>query len=138
MRSQADDVDDCVESAVLSLHKMLTKLLRLLGRKPALIFGTGKLPEGQSKAVQLGDPLAGDKEIVLARVGGRLCAIDSRCPHEPAGRITDGPLFEGRYLVCPLHNYMFDPQTGRAVGGSCGKAKRYAVREVNGNAEIDV
>jgi nitrite reductase/ring-hydroxylating ferredoxin subunit len=117
---------------------MFTKLLRLLGRKPALILGTGKLPEGQSKSVQLGDPLAGDTEIVLARVGGRLCAIDSRCPHEPAGRITDGPLLEGRYLVCPLHNYLFDPTNGRAVGGSCGKAKRYRVREENGDAEIDI
>lgn len=115
---------------------VLSKLLHMFVRKPALIMGTGTLLEGQSKSVQLGDPVAGDKEIVLARVGGRLCAIDSRCPHEPAGRITDGPLLEGRYLVCPLHNYLFDAQTGRAVGGSCGRAKRYTVREVNGDAEI--
>lgn len=115
---------------------MLSKFFGLFGRKPALIQGAGKLAEGQSKRVEFGDPLAGGKEIVLCRVGGVLRALDRRCPHEAGGRIADGPLLEGKYAMCPLHGFKFDPATGRAVGVPCSDAKTYKVREVGGDCEI--
>ncbi len=117
---------------------MLSWLRRLVGRKPLLVIGAGKLPEGQSKRIAVGDPFADGKELILARVGGKLCAVDRKCPHEAAGRISDGPLHEGRYVMCPLHNYKFDAATGRAEAGACKNAKLYRVREIDGNAEIDV
>lgn len=116
---------------------MLSKLLRLFGRKPAIVKGAGKLPEGQSRVISLGDPLAGGTEIVLARVDGKLCALDRKCPHEN-GHLVGGPLVEGRYALCPLHNFKFDPQSGRSVGIECRPAKSYRVREVDGDAEVDV
>lgn len=100
-----------------------------------VIQGTGKLAEGQSKKIDVGDPLAGGKQVVLCRVGGELFALDALCPHE-GGRIVDGPLAEGKYAVCPLHNYRFDPKSGAAVGVACKSAKRYTVRETEGNAEL--
>lgn len=100
-----------------------------------VIQGTGRLSEGQSKKVDLGDPLAGGTQVVLCRVGGELFALDVLCPHE-GGRIVDGPLAEGKYAVCPLHNYRFDPKSGAAVGVACRSAKRYRVRESGGDAEI--
>ena len=45
-------------------------------------------------------------------------------------------LVEGKYAMCPLHNYKFDPRSGRAVEVVCADAKRYAVREKDGDAEL--
>ena len=114
---------------------MLDRLRDLFRGRPCLIQGTGKLPEGMAQRVALGDALAGGTEVVLARVDGRLHAVDRVCPHE-GGRINDGPLAEGRYLVCPLHSYKFDPRTGEAVGVVCRNARVFHLREKAGDCEI--
>ncbi|MBL8858062.1 MAG: Rieske (2Fe-2S) protein [Planctomycetes bacterium] len=114
---------------------MIDFLRTLFRGRPALIKGTSKLAEGYSKKVDLGDPLAGGKQVVLCRVRGKLYALDAVCPHA-AGRITDGPLFDGKHALCPLHNYLFEPETGRAVRGACANAKTYKVRERDGDCEV--
>jgi nitrite reductase/ring-hydroxylating ferredoxin subunit len=114
---------------------VLSKLFGMFKGRPALIQGAAKLPEGESRQIELGDALAGGVEIVLCRVNGELHAVDRVCPHE-GGRIVDGPLVEGKYVVCPLHNYRFDPTTGKAVGVMCKSAKTYRVREVGADAEV--
>lgn len=115
---------------------MLDRLLDIFRGRPALIQGAGKLKEGQSKKVDIGDPLAGGKQIVLCRVDGALYALDVRCPHE-GGRIMDGPLVDGKRALCPLHNYKFDPKTGKTDDDRmCKDAKTYRVRERGGDAEV--
>ena len=114
---------------------MLSKLLGFFRGRPAVIQGANKLPDGQSKTVSLGDPLAGGTEIVLCRLNGKLHAVDRLCPHE-GGRIVDGPLLDGKHVLCPLHNYRFDPTTGKAVGVVCASAKTYRVRETGPEAEV--
>jgi len=114
---------------------MFSRLFGMFRGNSVLIQGAGKLQEGQSKRIEIGDAMAGGTEVVLARVKGELCAIDRVCPHE-GGRISDGPLLDGEHVLCPLHNYRFDPKTGEAVGVSCKKAKTYKVREKDGDAEI--
>ena len=109
--------------------------MNLLRGRPILIKGTGKLPEGHAKKVDLGDPLAGGRQAVLCRVDGVLCAIDALCPHE-GGRISDGPLHDGRFAMCPLHNYRFDPKNGKPVERDCKNARTYRVREKNGDCEL--
>jgi pyruvate oxidase len=109
---------------------------KLFGRKPARIEGTDQLPDGRAKKVTFGDPLAGSGvDLVLARVDGKLYAVDSRCPHE-GGHIQDGPLVDGRYVRCPLHNYHFDPKAGTCVNAPCGKARLYRVEEQDGGADV--
>lgn len=114
---------------------MLGRLRDLFRGKPLVVQGTAKLPEGQSRKIDVGDPLAGGKQVVLCRVGGKLYALDALCPHD-GGRIMDGPLHEGRAAVCPLHNYHFDPRNGEVLRGSCAKARTYSVRENDGDAQI--
>lgn len=114
---------------------MFGKLKELFRGKPALIKGAGKLQEGESRKIALGDILAGGKEVVLCRVEGKLHAVDTRCPHED-GYIVAGPLIDGRYVLCPLHNYQFDPTSGAPRNAVCGKAQTYKVREVDGDAEV--
>jgi len=51
--------------------------------------------------------------LALARVEGRLHAVEDRCSHD------DGPLGEGRMegceVVCPRHGARFDVRDGRAT-----------------------
>ena len=101
------------------------------------IPGAAKLPEGEARKVLVPEPGAAPRELVLARYGGKLCALDSLCPHE-GGRLAEGPLWEGRYLHCPLHLYRFDPESGQAVDVDCKSARTYVVHEQDGVAEIEL
>jgi nitrite reductase/ring-hydroxylating ferredoxin subunit len=114
---------------------MFARILGLFRGHAAVVKGTSKLAEGYSKKIDIGDPLAGGKQVVLCRVKGQLYALDALCPHA-GGRIAEGPLFDGKHAVCPLHNYLFEPATGRAVRGACPNAKTYKVKESGGDCEI--
>lgn len=113
---------------------MLGRFFKRLGKKAALVKGTGKLEEGQSKVVNLGDPMAGGVQVVLSRIDGAIFALDTRCPHEN-GRLVGGPLHDGSVL-CPLHNYLFDAKTGETKRGVCSGAKTYAAEEKDGDCQV--
>jgi nitrite reductase/ring-hydroxylating ferredoxin subunit len=115
---------------------MFGRLRGLFGGKPVLIPGTSKLPEGEARKVTIGDPIAcSGLNVVLARVDGKLHALDSRCPHE-GGHLAPGPLVEGKYVRCPLHNYHFDPKSGSCVNAPCGKARTLKVVEKDGDTQL--
>ena len=56
----------------------------------------------------------GTRRLALANHGGRLCALDDRCPH--AGASLSGGLIEEGQLVCPWHGRTYDLATGRCDG----------------------
>lgn len=56
---------------------------------------------------------AGEREILLARVGDRYFAAESRCPHM-RGELSQGTL-EGTIVTCPVHHSRFDLEDGRVV-----------------------
>ena len=97
--------------------------------EPVEIPGAGRLPEGQCVKVLYEDAHGrGTQELVLGRVDGRLFALDSLCPHE-GGRLSPGPLMEGRFPICPLHLYKFDPASGEAIDVECDPVPVYRVEE---------
>jgi nitrite reductase/ring-hydroxylating ferredoxin subunit len=111
-------------------------LERLFRGRPTVIEGTGALEEGAARSVEIGDTLAGTGvELILCRVDGNISVLDTRCPHE-GGRIIAGELVEGRYAVCPLHNYQFEPATGKARHVTCRKARTYRARESGDTCEV--
>ena len=115
---------------------MLGRLLGLFRKQPIRIEGAMRVPEGEARKVTLGDPLAGNGvDLVLAKVGGRLHALDARCPHA-GGFLIEGPLAEGRFAVCPLHNYHFDPATGDCQNAPCGRARTYRVAQDGEDVEV--
>ena len=120
---------------MLASRGMLSRLLDLFRGRPMVVRGTSKLAEGYAKRVDVGDPLAGGTQFLLCRVEGRVHAITTSCPHE-GGRIVEGPMKDGRYAVCPLHQYAFDPRTGRPKGDLCSKAKTYRVREGEDECQV--
>ena len=93
---------------------MLRRLGKLFGKRGVLVPGAEKLLEGESRKVDIGDPLAGGTQVLVCRVGGEVHVLDTECPHE-GGRIVPGPLQDGHTAVCPLHNYRFDVRDGKAA-----------------------
>lgn len=116
---------------------MLGKLFGLFSRKGVLIPGAASIEEGESRSVDIGDPLAGGVQVILCKVDGEVHALDSRCPHA-GGQIQVGPLAHGKYAVCPLHRYLFDPKTGKAEGVACPPAKRYKTVAKGDDVEVFV
>ena len=53
--------------------------------------------------------------VAVFRVGDKLCAIQSRCPHR-GGPLDEGQL-EGTILTCPWHGAQFDVCTGALLRG---------------------
>ncbi|MBI2850781.1 MAG: Rieske (2Fe-2S) protein [Chloroflexi bacterium] len=67
----------------------------------------------QLKDGALMEAKAGDRRILLARVGDKYYAAESNCPHMGA-RLADGAL-EGTVLTCPRHASKFDLTDGRII-----------------------
>ncbi len=62
-------------------------------------------------------------------------ATANTCPHK------GGPLDEGivhdRKVTCPLHNWVFDLETGQALGADEGRIETFAARVEDGRVLID-
>ena len=62
-------------------------------------------------------------------------ATSNVCPHK------GGPLAEGivhdHKVTCPLHNWVFDLETGEAQGADEGRIETYAVRTEDGRLLLD-
>jgi nitrite reductase (NADH) small subunit len=54
--------------------------------------------------------VVGDREIAIFNVGDGFLAVDNRCPHR-GGPLADG-IVAGGAVVCPLHAWKIDLQTG--------------------------
>jgi len=75
--------------------------------------------------------------LALFRFGGRIFAVEARCPHQGA-RLCEGEvgdiedMVDGHrcYVVrCPVHKMLFDLETGEVLEGDCRVLLRtYAVR----------
>ena len=58
----------------------------------------------------------GGVEIAVFNLGDRFVAIENQCPHQ-GGPLCDG-IVSGATVVCPLHGWRFDLETGAAVRAS--------------------
>ena len=71
--------------------------------------------------------VAGDRHLVLVRVGDRIHALAGICTHQ-GGPLGDGRL-SGNRLTCPWHGWMFDVRTGHCLFPPRGTAvPSYPVR----------
>ncbi|WP_179378755.1 nitrite reductase small subunit NirD [Jannaschia marina] len=62
-------------------------------------------------------------------------ALDDRCPHR-GGPLSEG-IVHGTSVTCPLHNWVFDLNTGAAQGADEGKVATYPCRVEGGRVLID-
>ena len=67
-----------------------------------------EIPDGKMKHVEVDG-----KEVLVANIGGKFCAISDRCGHMNAllsmGNLT------GNTLTCPFHGAKFDVITGKKL-----------------------
>ncbi|MGE5219336.1 MAG: Rieske 2Fe-2S domain-containing protein [Chloroflexota bacterium] len=80
------------------------------------------IAEGAGKLVR-----AESEEIAVFKKAGRLCALQNLCPHE-GGQLAQGWI-EGNAVVCPLHGYKFDLQTGACSNDGKLRAKVFILVE---------
>ena len=78
----------------------------------------------------------GERRIALFNEGGRLFAIDDACPHQGAS-LAAGTLHGGR-VICPLHSWVFDLESGRCPRDSHDPVQTYATRCFGGAVELQV
>ncbi|MBE0553451.1 MAG: nitrite reductase small subunit NirD [Rhodobacteraceae bacterium] len=65
----------------------------------------------------------------------RVFALEDRCPHK-GGPLSEG-ILHGDSVTCPLHAWVFDLNTGQALGADEGAVRRFAVRVEGGRILLD-
>lgn len=65
---------------------------------------------------------------------GRIFAIENHCPHK-GGPLTQG-IVHGAAVTCPLHNWVFSLETGKALGADEGEVKTIPVKVEDGRISL--
>ena len=60
-----------------------------------------------------------ETEIAVFKLGGKVYTLSNICPHQHTALIYDGFIEHG-CVVCPVHGWMFDLQTGKSPTGGKG------------------
>jgi nitrite reductase (NADH) small subunit len=72
---------------------------------------------------------------VFRTADDRVFALEDRCPHK-GGPLSEG-IVHGTSVTCPLHNWVFDMNTGQAQGADQGMVRTYPVKVQEGRILID-
>jgi nitrite reductase (NADH) small subunit len=75
------------------------------------IATTGAIPPQEGRSV-----IVGEKALAIFNLGDRFATIENECPHK-GGPLCDG-IVSGTTVVCPLHGWRFDLNTGLAIRAS--------------------
>lgn len=67
---------------------------------------------------------------VFRTADDRIFAVEDRCPHR-GGPLSQG-MVHGASVTCPLHNWVFSLETGKALGADEGSVKTIPVRVEEG------
>ncbi len=62
-------------------------------------------------------------------------ATSNTCPHK-GGPLVEG-IVHGQSVTCPLHNWVFDLETGQAQGADDGRIATYPAKVEDGRILID-
>ncbi|MGY2875003.1 pyruvate oxidase [Marmoricola sp. URHA0025 HA25] len=76
---------------------------------------------------RVGSLVVDGRPVALTRCGGRVGALENRCPHQ-GGPVGEGSIENG-WLRCPWHGYDYDPLTGRPPEGFADAVTAYDVEE---------
>lgn len=75
------------------------------------ITRTENVPPQEGRSVSIGG-----MELAIFNLGDRFATVENHCPHK-GGPLCDG-IVSGTTVVCPLHGWRFDLNTGLAVRAS--------------------
>lgn len=98
----------------------------------ARVTSTENIPLREGRSVVLGGV-----KIAIFNLGDRFMAVENECPHK-GGPLADG-IVSGKTIVCPLHNWGFDLETGCGVRASSAAClTTYPTRVEDGIVLVDV
>jgi nitrite reductase (NADH) small subunit len=89
------------------------------------------IPLGEGRAYIVNDVTI----AVFRQRDGRLFATDNACPHR-GGPLADGIVGAGK-VICPLHAWTFDLETGRCLGENAA-IRTYPVQAANGRIVVEI
>jgi len=69
--------------------------------------------------------LVDGKKLCLVKHEGEFFVVQNYCPH--AGGVLSGGWCKNGHLVCPIHRYEYDLQTGRGIEGQGDYINKYPV-----------
>ena len=95
------------------------------------VLAAGDLAPGQGRTVS-----AGTRRVALFNSDGRYFATDDACPHQGAS-LASGAVHDGR-VICPLHSWVFDLQTGHCPRDSHDPVQTYPTRVVGAMIEVGI
>ena len=96
------------------------------------ITRTENIPLHEGRPVQMNGV-----ELAIFNLGDRFAAIENQCPHK-GGPLADG-IVSGAVVVCPLHGWRFDLNSGMAVRASLPACvKTFPARVENGVILVDL
>jgi nitrite reductase (NADH) small subunit len=78
--------------------------------------------------------VAAGRHFCVARSSGRIAVLDGVCPHQQ-GPLGQGIVENGR-IVCPLHAWAFDLQTGEALHSPRARVRVYEAGLADGDLFI--
>ena len=73
------------------------------------------------------------------RIEGRVVAYLNRCAHVPTemdwqpGRFLDSAR---QFILCSIHGATYEPETGRCVGGPCGRGRLVVIEVEERDGEV--
>ncbi|MEZ5716556.1 MAG: nitrite reductase small subunit NirD [Paracoccaceae bacterium] len=74
--------------------------------------------------------------VAVFRTGpDEVFAVSDRCPHK-GGPLSEG-IVHGQKVTCPLHNWVFDLNTGEAQGADTGRIDTFPIRIESGRLMLD-
>jgi nitrite reductase (NADH) small subunit len=102
------------------------------------IADAGSIPLREGRSVDLGD-----REVAIFNLGNRLLAVDAACPHRGGplcdGIVTGTGTVVGNAVVCPLHGWKIDLETGRVLKPEVSvKVDTYEIRVRDNIIEIAI
>ena len=71
---------------------------------------------------------------VFRTMEDRVFALENRCAHR-GGPLSEG-IVHGASVTCPLHNWIYDLETGRAAAPDEGAVRTFAVEIVDGRVRL--
>jgi ferredoxin-nitrite reductase len=124
--------------------KGMRQQLRKIVQPPALGKQSDAAPEPASPVLRADEVTEGsaklmrfkNEEIAVFKHEGKLCGLQNLCPHD-GGQLAKGRI-EGGAVVCPLHGYKFDLQTGSCVNDAKLRAKTFDLVKDGDNFRLDI
>ena len=90
-----------------------------------------QVPIGEGKTFEIG----GLRIAVFRGRDGKLFSTQAFCPHKSA-LLADGIVGSGK-VICPLHSYQFDLETGKPIANGCEPLQTYFVKlSEDGNLQL--